>query len=137
MRILHHLAVEAGGDFQLIEITDFIRRHQPRTEATCCVKVFAGGELRGLALVLTHAAIVVDAESGHVGECILPSDPTPGAADDQRNFTLEIERLRLQRPDHGLLVTHLCVGEAHKDGREALATAAGFFLMGFVIEPDT
>ena len=98
-RLLHHLAVQAGLQPQRSEITGFVGRDHPGTERAGLRKILAGGELVGVALIITHAALIVAGIARDVAPGFRARDVTAAFADDQGEFALEIEIGRDTRAD--------------------------------------
>src|SRR5690606_20405388 len=64
--LLHHLAIEPGGQRQFLAVGDLAARDHPRPECAGPVEVLAGCPLRGVLLPVPHRRIVVGRVAGDV-----------------------------------------------------------------------
>ena len=133
---LHDAAVETGLDRQGAVIANFLRGDQIRPESAGAGKVFTGGELRGMALPVAHAALIVTSITGDMVQRIHLSDIAPCTTDDHRHFTLIVKALGHIGFDQRLPVSDLCVGKAGKDGGIIHVRTAGFLLVFLIVQTN-
>jgi len=88
---LNHFAVEAGFQLQLAIGCDFVGSHHPGAESARGLEVLARGNLLGMELPLTNAAIVVARIARHMLEGLGFWDVAPSLANNDGQFAFPVE----------------------------------------------
>ena len=91
--MLHHLAIQTRGQIQLFTIGNFTASDQEGSKGTSAYKVFAGCELRGVALPVTHRAIVVSAITGDMLPGLIARNPSAALANHHGYFTFVVKMI--------------------------------------------
>ncbi len=120
----------------LADVGNFVRRHHPRPEAAGADEILARRELRGVALPVADAAVIVAGIAGDMRQRRLARNAAAGLADDDGHLALIVEALGLQRPDHRLAAADLAVGKAGEDHRMRRRGMAAFGEMRGVVDAD-
>src|SRR5207302_11143539 len=115
---------------------DLVGGHHPRAEAAGACEVLAGGPLDGVALPVTHRAVVVAAIAGDVIPRILLGNSPSSPANDDRDLCLVVEVRRFARTQDRLLVAYLRFAKAQEQRRLLGLVASGLLTVLLVVEAD-
>ena len=80
-----------GGQTQLLTIGNFAARDQDRSKGASANKVFAGCELCGVTLPVSHRAIVVSAITSYVLPRLIARNTSSALTDHHSYFTFVVK----------------------------------------------
>jgi hypothetical protein len=135
-RLLHHSAVDAGGELERVDVGNLVGGDHPGPESAGAWKILTGRVLRRVHLPVADAGVVIDGIAGDVTHGLLLGDMTAGPADDHGKLALIIELARRLGPQKTRVVPGLRIGQAQEDGRIRGHRASGLLAMRFVVEAD-
>ena len=93
--VLHHLAVQAHLNFQVHGVWNFVSRDHPWAIGTGLLKVFAGVDLAGVALVIPQASLVHAGVTKHVVQGVFGFDIAAcGLANHHQQLGLPVQHVR-------------------------------------------
>src|SRR5258708_3550176 len=124
--LLNDLAVEASLQRASSRIWNFITGNEPWSKCTGTCEDFARHELMRMRLPVADTAIVVARISRHMIQCCIRTDVPARRADDDGEFTLEVQPLGHRGSHDRLQMSHLAAGEARKEHRLFQYRAPGF-----------
>ena len=122
---------------QLGWIGNFIRRHQPRTEAATLGKGIAGKKLAGMALPVADAAFVVAGVTCDMVERAACGNAPTGGANDKRQLSFIVEIIADLGLHKGLQVSDLAAGKSRKERRLLGDGPTGLGHVIAIIQADT
>src|SRR5579862_4848425 len=86
-------AIEARDQAMLLRIAEFVRGHEPRTEAARALEILSQAELTIMALELADRALIVAGIAGDMAQCLVHGNMAPGCANDDSELAFIVEGL--------------------------------------------